>query len=98
MVEDYALDVYSYMLSSIFHNRKYKGNASAMPTNRTHSRGNYRLLGLLHDPLDSEGDEVGNEGGDEAHDEACDHVVASMLVVPLDVKKRAKATIRELPT
>ena len=74
------------------------GNASAMPTNKTHSRGNYRLLGLLHDPLDSEGDEVGSEGGDEAHDEACDHVVASMLVVPLDVKKWAKATIRELPT
>lgn len=48
--------------------------------------------------LTPEGDEVGNEGGDEAHDEACDHVVASMLVVPLDVKKRAKATIRELPT
>lgn len=62
MVEDYALNVYSYKLSSIFHNRKYKGNASAIPTNKTHSRGNYRLLGLLHDPLDSEGDEVGNEG------------------------------------
>ena len=72
-------------------NRKNKGSTNAISTNKTHSRINNGLLGLLHDPLDSEGDEVGNEGGDEAHDEACDHVVASMLVVPLDVKNEGES-------